>query len=153
LKSLNGLSGSALKAGQILQLPADEKKPAPAADAPASPAPAAGQLTHTVMPGEFLGGIARKYKVPLADLATLNNIPDPRKLQAGQLLKIPAGGRLPAAAPKPVEQQPAAAPAAQQPAAPATQPAPAAPVASPESAPDVPVIQADPAQPPVINLP
>ncbi len=63
-----------------------------ATTAPANP-PAAksrGQsVKHVVRPGETLGGIARKYQVKVGDIATANNIADPRKLRAGMELTIP----------------------------------------------------------------
>ncbi len=40
--------------------------------------------------GETLGGIARKYGVRQGDIAVANNITDPRKIQPGQELVIPA---------------------------------------------------------------
>jgi LysM repeat protein len=134
LAAANNLkSTSILHIGQKLIIPA---KPASggAAAAPASaaattaPEPAektsAETLRHTVKPGETLGGIARKYGVRQGDIAVANNITDPRRIQPGQELVIPAkstAGR-PAAGAKPqgaADAQPAetgakAAPAADQ---------------------------------------
>jgi LysM repeat protein len=45
---------------------------------------------HVVKAGETLGGIARKYGVRQGDIAVANNITDPRKIQPGQELLIPA---------------------------------------------------------------
>lgn len=45
---------------------------------------------HVVRPGETLGGIARKYGVRQGDIAVANNITDPKKIQPGQELLIPA---------------------------------------------------------------
>ncbi len=64
-----------------------------ATTAPANPPAAAksrGQsVKHVVRPGETLGAIARKYQVKVGDIATANNIADPRKLRAGMELTIP----------------------------------------------------------------
>jgi LysM repeat protein len=103
LASANHLKTSAvLHVGQKLIIPS---KPAatPAASATAAPAaapmaeqsPAPGAPTteatkHTVKSGETLGGIARKYGVRQGDIAVANNITDPRKIQPGQELIIPA---------------------------------------------------------------
>jgi LysM repeat protein len=58
----------------------------------ASPAerPLADSTRHVVKPGETLGAIARKYGVKQGDIAVANNITDPRKIQPGQELVIPA---------------------------------------------------------------
>jgi len=81
-----------------------------ATTAPAVPPPAAtksrGQsVKHVVMPGETLGAIARKYQVKVGDIATANNITDPRKLRAGVELTIPGwqapAGRAQTAPPQP----------------------------------------------------
>ncbi|MEO6568550.1 MAG: LysM peptidoglycan-binding domain-containing protein [Opitutaceae bacterium] len=47
-------------------------------------------LKHIVKPGENLGSIAQKYGVKLSDIATANNISDPKKLPAGMELVIPS---------------------------------------------------------------
>ncbi|MER7557038.1 LysM peptidoglycan-binding domain-containing protein [Nocardioides sp. NPDC126508] len=44
--------------------------------------------THTVQPGETLSGIARKYGVKVADLATWNKIADPARIRAGAELVV-----------------------------------------------------------------
>jgi LysM repeat protein len=74
---------------------ASAPNPAPAGAAGANPTaggadkPADG-LRHVVRTGETLGGIARKYGVRQGDIAVANNITDPRKIQPGQELIIPA---------------------------------------------------------------
>ncbi len=69
-------------------------------------------ISHTVKMGESLGTIARKYGVRQGDIAVANNITDPQKITAGQILSIP-GWQAPAgkakAAAKPAD--PAAKPA------------------------------------------
>jgi LysM repeat protein len=94
---------AALHVGQKLVIPAKPGQPtaeSPAAEpAPAAKAPdqapsdkgAVAEATkHTVRPGETLGAIARKYGVKQGDIAVANNITDPRKIQPGQELVIPA---------------------------------------------------------------
>jgi len=55
------------------------------------PEKAAGEAEkHVVKAGETLGGIARKYGVRQGDIAVANNITDPRRIQPGQELVIPA---------------------------------------------------------------
>lgn len=166
IKSLNGLKSDALSAGQVIQLP---EPSATTTTASYGSAISSDGLTYTVKPGDMLGPIARRYQVSLADLATLNNIADPGKLRAGQVLKIPAGGKVPAArtakkatAPKPAPKEKAAdkvpppadetapilTPAAEAP-APAPTPAPAAEQAPVESLGEVPAADAGvPAEPP-----
>lgn len=98
--------------GQELKLPSGPA-PAPAETKASRPAPSAspraasvktpeGAVTHEVKPGETVGAIAKKYHVRTQDLLVANNIADPRKIQAGQILVIPggaAGSASPAVAP------------------------------------------------------
>ena len=46
-------------------------------------------ISHTVKMGESLGTITRKYGVRQGDIAVANNITDPQKITAGQILSIP----------------------------------------------------------------
>ncbi len=60
----------------------------------ASPAPAAAARTHTVVKGDTLAGIARKYYGKSAQWqkiaeANKDTLPDPTKLKLGMVLKIP----------------------------------------------------------------
>jgi LysM repeat protein len=91
------------KAGQAPAAPVAAASPARSAEQP--PAAAAADSTkHVVKAGETLGGIARKYGVKQGEIAVANNITDPRKIQPGQELIIPAKGagskQAKAAAPK-----------------------------------------------------
>jgi LysM repeat protein len=100
LAAANNLKLTAvLHVGQKLIIPS---KPTPGAAASPAPGPAkapeaapsertqADATRHVVKPGETLGGIARKYGVKQGDIAVANNITDPRKIQPGQELVIPA---------------------------------------------------------------
>jgi LysM repeat protein len=102
LSAANGLkTGSVLRVGQKLIIPAKAAPapgPAPAAGKAAMPPaaaaptdrPAADVVKHVVKQGETLGAIARKYGVRQGEIAVANNITDPRKIQPGQELVIPA---------------------------------------------------------------
>jgi LysM repeat protein len=99
LASANNLkSTSVLRVGQKLIIPSRTPKaeagaaPAPAAAAApvAAEKPSGESSKHVVAPGETLGGIARKYGVKQGDIAVANNITDPRRIQPGQELVIPA---------------------------------------------------------------
>ena len=50
------------------------------------PIPASG--TYTVVTGDSLSKIARRFGVPLATLIALNNITDPDRIEVGQVLKL-----------------------------------------------------------------
>ncbi|MEQ1648559.1 MAG: peptidoglycan DD-metalloendopeptidase family protein [Hyphomicrobiaceae bacterium] len=124
----------------------------PSAAAPVASAPAVSPTngaawtgSHTVLAGESLYGIARKHKVKLADLQSVNGITEPLKVRPGAMLKVPASDGVPVATPAApaVVAQPSA-PAAPTPlaAAPGVSPAvpgvkilntPQAPAAQPEA--------------------
>ncbi len=151
LRSANNLSGDALRIGQKLVVPggAAPLPTAPAAVSAPAATPRAGSATHTVIPGDTLGSIARKAGVKVGEIALLNNITDPAKLRVGQVLKLPEGARTlpatPSAAPAPAvvtPAEPAPSPAAEAP----TAVAPVAPVeaeVTPVEPMAVPVIRID----------
>ncbi|MBX7236386.1 MAG: LysM peptidoglycan-binding domain-containing protein [Caldilineales bacterium] len=88
----------------VASLPASSTPPPTATPAPrptATPAPYTPEPTatptltptpiiHTIARGETLIAIAGRYGVSLADIQDLNGITDPRRLQVGQQLFIPA---------------------------------------------------------------
>ncbi|MDD5198778.1 MAG: LysM peptidoglycan-binding domain-containing protein [Terrimicrobiaceae bacterium] len=89
-----------IRAGTVLKIPEGGAPVAVKPATAAAPSPAAataapsnikdsGQV-YTVVKGDNPVKIAKKLKVPYADLMALNGNPDPRKLQIGQKLKIPA---------------------------------------------------------------
>ncbi len=55
--------------------------------------------THRVRPGEALGSIARRYHIPMADIARFNLLKNPRLIRAGAdlVIPIPEGRPLPKA--------------------------------------------------------
>jgi LysM repeat protein len=96
LAAANNLkSTSVLRVGQKLIIPskpgeAAATAPGPAAVSAEKPATTGETIKHTVKPGETLGAIARRYGVRQGDIAVANNITDPRRIQPGQELVIPA---------------------------------------------------------------
>jgi LysM repeat protein len=82
-------------AAPVAQAPAPVQEVRKSVPAPAPAPVAAGQLKdsgnfHVVAKGENPVAIAKKLGVAYEDLLKLNKIEDPRKLQPGQKLKIPA---------------------------------------------------------------
>ncbi len=99
LASANNLkTTSVLHVGQKLVIPSRASRNpgvpvAAAVNAPATPSPDKGSadtVKHLVRPGETLGAIARKYGVRQGEIAVANNITDPKRIQPGQELIIPA---------------------------------------------------------------
>ncbi len=99
-KANNISTGAALRPGRKLIVPGKvgvtREPTAPAAmslpseKTPLPARPSNGEaVTHTVVVGESLGVIARKYQVTVGELAAANNITDPSKVRAGQQLVIP----------------------------------------------------------------
>jgi len=117
LRQTNRLTSDIIRSGQVLTIPGTGGGAPTPPPAPAGTPEMLGGATHTVVPGETPGGIARRYGVTVDALLRANNISDPRRLQVGQVLVIP-GGTAAAAAPRAV-------------AAPAGASAPSSPVATP----------------------
>lgn len=87
IAALNGLNAPyTIYPGQVLHL-----------TAAAAPAPASG-ATYTVVANDTLSGIAQRYGTNWQALQALNNLPDPNKINVGQVLQVPgAGAAAPAA--------------------------------------------------------
>lgn len=80
-----------IRIGTKLKIPR-EGRPASrtiAASSPARPAPLGLQDTHVVEPGETLGGIASRAKVPRVLIAEANSLKPPYTIRVGQKLLIP----------------------------------------------------------------
>ena len=93
LEAANGPKNVAtLRIGQVLTIPkgnaATRVEPAPKVSAAGS-APK-GTKSYVVASGDSAVAIAKKFGVSSAELLKLNNIEDPKKLQIGQRLKVPA---------------------------------------------------------------
>jgi LysM repeat protein len=69
--------------------PSVAESPAPSAVPSASPEPAERPTTYRVRRGDTLSGIAAEFGTTVAALAALNDISDPSRLRAGQVLKLP----------------------------------------------------------------
>jgi tetratricopeptide (TPR) repeat protein len=92
LQTLTNQVGASLSAARAVQPPGLGQVAAadtPGTDRP-SVTPAATSRTHTVKAGETPGIIARKYGVKVDTLMTANPKLNPRRLQVGQTLIIPA---------------------------------------------------------------
>lgn len=107
LQQLNHLSGTLIRQGQKLSVPANGGAAA-ASNAPAAKL-ADGQTTYVIASGDTMGAVAKKHGVKLSDLMAVNPGVDSRRLQIGQTVVIPSGG---SAAPKSAEAAAPAAPAA-----------------------------------------
>lgn len=103
--------GAVLRPGQMLVIPAAKTAPKPAVEAPKTTAANAAAATavpsaaatpvadipptkttpglYTVKKGDTLTSIAKTYGLSLDDLSKANKITDPKKLQLGQVLKVP----------------------------------------------------------------
>jgi LysM repeat protein len=81
--------------------------PAPIIPAPATPATPGGPREYTIVKGDIPVNIAKANGVPLKELLKANPGLDPRRLQIGQKLVIPAAPTPLAAAPAPVVPSPA----------------------------------------------
>jgi murein DD-endopeptidase MepM/ murein hydrolase activator NlpD len=55
----------------------------------------AQEKVHVIQRGETIYSIARSYGADIQDILSLNGIQDPRKVQAGQRIRIPGGSVLP----------------------------------------------------------
>lgn len=152
IRAANNLAGDRIDVGQELRLPAGA---APSGDSGAATAatPSGEATTHVVLSGETIGAIARRYGVSAADILELNGIRDPRRLRAGDTIRIPGRGGVsrPAPAPAPAYAEPApdltAQPLEPMPETLAPSPEPILDAPSPVPADDVPVtpVQDEPA--------
>lgn len=101
LLAVNSLtSTSVIIPGKVLKLPAGAIAPATAVAAPPTQnsggAPGVSSLVHTVRSGDYLGGIAQRYKVPFRQLLAVNGLSSSSVIIPGQKLKLPAGAVAPA---------------------------------------------------------
>ncbi len=76
-----GIDPAALRIGQTLKIPVTTPPPAPAAPPPARPE------FHTVVRGETLSAIARKYSMTITELRSLNNLSSDI-IRVGQRLRL-----------------------------------------------------------------
>ena len=102
LVKLNGLKGpDDLTVGQALNLPdknslpplpitTDRRQDTVKTSPPRPVVPSAKPATYTIKKGDSLVGIARENGISYAELTKLNKGVDPKKIQPGQILKLPA---------------------------------------------------------------
>ncbi len=94
LAAVNGLSdANQVYAGQVLTIPSGEAQgenvPVNQEDAPEMGAETAVEGVHTVVRGETLYSISRKYNVSVAALADANHLINPTHITIGQQLILP----------------------------------------------------------------
>lgn len=88
LEEANGTKKTAtLRVGQVMSIP---KVSTAAKSTPSTAAKSTPQVTYIVAKDDNPASIARKLHVNYSELLKLNNIEDPKKLQPGQKLKVPA---------------------------------------------------------------
>ena len=110
LEETNGIkTGSVLRSGQVITIPAVKSAPKPAAPAVVQDSRKAAFLSaktetaptvaatanaptrgYTVVKGDTPTSIAKKFGITSTDLLKLNKMDDPKKMQIGQTLKVPA---------------------------------------------------------------
>lgn len=101
LAAANGLGAeSGVIAGTRLRIPAGGSAPAAAPSAPGSGAPAP-MGAYTVRPGDTLGALAARSRVPVAQMAAMNGLDPSRPLLIGTPLKLPTGSPVAATAAAP----------------------------------------------------
>ncbi len=95
---------------RVAMTPEAAARPIPASFSQPMPEPvrpAAGASTYTVVSGDTLYSISRRYGVTLRELAAANGLSPADSLRIGQRLKLPGGAATTvAAAPKPAEAAP-----------------------------------------------
>ncbi len=137
LMKINNLKNANIRIGQKLNVKKIEGQNATKETSKeATSSLKAGEVSHKVRAGEYLGAIAERYSVKIADIKKRNNISDPRKLRVGQTIIIPASANkkndASATVAKPQTQTAPVAPKAEKPAETKAQPEPVAPVVVPE---------------------
>ena len=108
LLGANGLRiSSVIHPGRLLELPAGAKvaepapQPAPSPTAEPSGSAATSSMTHTVVAGDSLSGIAATYGVTLSSLLAVNEMQIDSLILPGQTLQLPAGASAPTSSPAP----------------------------------------------------
>lgn len=92
----NGITNvNLIYVGQRLVIPTGGTVPAPTPAPGATPVPQPSTSKYTVVGGDTLGGIARKFNTTVAAIAQANGITNVNLIYPGQVLNIPAGGTVP----------------------------------------------------------
>jgi LysM repeat protein len=108
LKSANALRSDTIYVGQELLVPGNGATP-PSMSGSRSPRPS-GTLGYTVVPGDTVSGIARRYGISTRELMAANGMTDPNKVFVGQQLVIPGQDEVSTGTPEPVPSVPVTAP-------------------------------------------
>jgi peptidoglycan endopeptidase LytE len=96
LLTVNGFTASSvIIPGQVVTLPASAVAPSTPAAAGSSAQVAISPITHAVRSGDFLIGIASRYRVPVSQLLKANSLSLTSVIMPGQVLKLPAGAIAP----------------------------------------------------------
>ncbi|MEZ5341568.1 MAG: LysM peptidoglycan-binding domain-containing protein [Acidimicrobiales bacterium] len=90
LVKVNNLSSpDRIRVGQTLIIPSASSSSSSASSGSSSSSASSSGKVYTVASGDTLGGIALRFGVKQADLASVNNITNPHKIRIGQKLQIP----------------------------------------------------------------
>ncbi|MEU7525447.1 GH25 family lysozyme [Saccharothrix sp. NPDC042600] len=82
--TMDGWDRSAFAIGSV---PAPAPGPQPPAPAPAP----SGWVDYTIVWGDTLSALAVRFGTTVAELAAVNGIPNPDRIQAGQVIRVPVG--------------------------------------------------------------
>jgi len=89
LRSLNGISGDMIYAGDTLKVPLRAATPAPTpTPAPAPAAPSKTYYTYTVISGDTVWNVALQFGLPMQELLSDNGLNTSSQLNLGQKLRI-----------------------------------------------------------------
>jgi LysM repeat protein len=103
IASANGITNfNLIFVGQRLTIPAGGTTPPPTpVPGGPTPTPVPAEGSYTVVRGDTLGAIARRFGTTVQALASLNGIANPNLIFPGQVLRIPGGGGTTPATPVP----------------------------------------------------
>ena len=88
LMAVNGLrNANHVEVGQSLKLPSNAVLPKPGFK-PVAVTPVPGATEHTVAKGQTLTQIAKAYKLPISTLISINDLPNPNKVEVGTRLYL-----------------------------------------------------------------
>ena len=76
-----------------IKIPKDQTQSFTSALSKIPPSERVTYLRHVIKKGETLGTIAKKYKVSVASIQTVNKIKNPNRISVGQVLMIPSPGQ------------------------------------------------------------
>jgi len=90
IAAANGITDvNSLEVGQVLTINTGAAASAPAATSEPPAGNGSGEQVHVVQAGENLFRIGLHYGFTAEELAAYNNIPDPTRIEVGQIIKIP----------------------------------------------------------------